>query len=334
LGNGGSDRFLYLLAMPAIFAKAPGKIILLGEHAVVYGQPAIAVPVNQVQAKAMVTPNPQNQPGLIILDAPQIHLLADLNGLPSNHPLAAAVRLTLAHIGAAHPPALTIRVTSTIPIAGGLGSGAAVSVAIIRALSDYLGSPLPDDQVSGLAYEVEKIHHTHPSGVDNTVITRAKPVYFQKGLPIEVFDIRTPFTIVIGDTGVAAQTSDVVQDVRCRYESEPEKYARIFNSIGELTCLAYHAITDGENHGLGGMMNANHELLVEMGVSSPELNALVQAARQAGAAGAKLSGAGRGGNMIALVNPEHAETVSAALKTAGAVNTIITTIQTQIGMIE
>jgi mevalonate kinase len=105
------------------------------------------------------------------IQAPAIGLDASLNDLPPEHPVAAAVNGVLSTLGATRPPACSLRITSTIPVASGLGSGAAVSVAIIRALSAFLGHPLRDEQVSALAFEVEKLHHGTPSGIDNTVIT-------------------------------------------------------------------------------------------------------------------------------------------------------------------
>ncbi len=91
-----------------------------------------------------------------------------------------------------HTPSFTIQLDSTIPIAAGMGSGAAVTVAIIRALSAFLGKPLPNERISEMAYEIEKIHHGTPSGIDNTVVTFQKPVYFQRGEPLQTLTPRSP----------------------------------------------------------------------------------------------------------------------------------------------
>ncbi|MBN2149347.1 MAG: mevalonate kinase [Anaerolineales bacterium] len=310
--------------MPAFSASAPGKIILFGEHAVVYHRPAIAVPVCQVSAKATVMPNPRGQTGMVRIQAPDIHLDALLADLPDQHPLAAAVYATANALGAAHIPSCTLRIKSTIPVAAGLGSGAAVSVAIIRSLAAYLGHPLPEESVSKIAFEIEKIHHGTPSGIDNTVVTYARPVYFIKGQPIQQLRVGKPFTIVIGDTGIASLTAKVVGDVRKAWQKHKAEYEAMFDSAGAIADSARQAIEKGSLESLAPLIDANHGLLRKMGVSCPELEALVQAARKAGALGAKLSGGGRGGNMIALVNPERAEHIAAALKQAGAVNTVIT----------
>ncbi|OGO72652.1 MAG: mevalonate kinase [Chloroflexi bacterium RBG_19FT_COMBO_56_12] len=313
--------------MPAFSASAPGKIILFGEHAVVYNRPAIAVPVEQVSAKAIVTADLRGTAGSVKILAPDVGLETQLSDLSPTHPLAAAINSTTSALGVSRIPACTIKITSTIPVAAGLGSGAAVTVAILRALSAYLGHPLPDEQVCQLAYEVEKIHHGTPSGIDNTVVTYARPVYFIKDQPIEQLHPRLPFTIVIGDTGIQSPTAVAVGDVRKAWQQRKDEYEALFDSTGAIAVSARAVIEGGMTELLGPLMDANHGLLRKIGVSCPELDLLVQAARSAGALGAKLSGGGRGGNMIALVTPNSADKVAAALETAGAVRTIITQIR-------
>ena len=317
--------------MPAISASAPGKIILFGEHAVVYGQPAIAVPVTQVQARAMIFARPDRPRGWINLQAPDIDLDTQLDDLPSDHSLALAVQGVLEATNITQPPAMTIRIASTIPIAAGLGSGAAVSVAINRALSEFLGQPLPNEHISALAYEVDKLHHGTPSGIDNTVITFEKPIYFTKNgdggnEKMETFPVAKQFTIVIGDSGVSCPTAATVGDVCKAWQEDELLFQGLFESIGKIVIQARRMIENGDIATLGLLMNENQYLLEKMDVSSTELERLIQAARQAGAYGAKLSGGGRGGNMIALAPNESAGQIASALIGAGATNTIITTI--------
>lgn len=315
--------------MPAITSTVPGKVILFGEHAVVYGRPAIAVPVHQLQARAVVQADLRGPSGSVRLEAPDIGLSAGLDELRQDHPLRLAIRLVLQELGVEGPPASTVRVTSTIPVASGLGSGAAVSVAVIRAYATFLGHVLPIERVSALAFEVEKIHHGTPSGIDNTVVAYAMPVYYVRGSPgrIEPFQAAAPFTLVIGDTGIPSPTRRAVGDLRLAWEREPEPYERLFDAAGEIAERAREAVEAGRPLEMGPLMDENHALLQQMGVSCRELDHLVQAARRAGAQGAKLSGGGRGGNMIALVEPDRAEAVAQALREAGAVRTIITTIR-------
>ena len=300
---------------------APGKVILFGEHAVVYGRPALAAPVMQVRATATVTPGP-TRGGLIVeaLDlGEQIPLTA------AGHPLAEIARLALRELGLDEPD-WRIAIRSTIPIASGLGSGAAVSAALARAIGSAAGRPLSPAQVSAIVFEVERLHHGTPSGVDNTVIAYEQPVYFVRGEPPTPFAIGGRFTLVIGDTGVASPTKIAVGDVAAAWRRDPEQYESLFDAIAGIVGTARAAIAAGRAEALGPLMDENHRLLREMGVSSPELETLMAAARGAGACGAKLSGGGRGGNMIALVTPATADAVADALTTAGARRVIVTDI--------
>lgn len=315
------------------FASAPGKIILFGEHAVVYGRPALAVPVTQVHADVEIIDSSRTG---IWIDAPDVNLHAELNTLPSDHPIASVIHSFLFLSRLSSFPHLDIKITSTIPVASGLGSGAAVTVALTRALSSHLNHPMTDDEINAFAYEIEKLHHGTPSGIDNTVVTYARPVYFVKDPPsharrgaggeVETFKVGSPFTIVIGDTGISAPTKESVGDVRKLWETDKARWERVFDSVEGIAEKARHTMESGEWQLLGELMNQNHILLQQMTVSSPELDTLVSAARNAGALGAKLSGGGRGGNMIALVGHEKAEEVASALMTAGAKRTLTTTV--------
>ena len=313
---------------PVSRASAPGKIILFGEHAVVYGRPAIAAPVSQIRAKATVTHSSSNNCYLI---APDLNRHDRLQDLPEDDALARAAWLVLEAAGLAQPPDVTIRVSSQIPIASGMGSGAAIAAAIIRALAQHLNRPnlQSNETVSALTYEVEKIHHGTPSGIDNTVVAYEQPIWFVRQSPknlIEPFKVATPLRFVVADTGVRSSTKVAVGDVRRQYNQQPAKFARIFDECGRIAQAARQAIEAGDIDKVGHLMTENHAWLQKMTVSSPELDELVEAALQAGALGAKLSGAGRGGNMLALVADEGMERqVSAALQNAGAAS-ILTTV--------
>jgi mevalonate kinase len=313
--------------MPVIFGKAPGKIILFGEHAVVYGQPAIAIPVMNVCATARVLPLLTEEAGKVRVQANDIQLDALLRDLPEDHPLAAAIRTTLQEITPDHTPSFTLQLDSNIPISAGMGSGAAVTVAIIRALSAFLGQPLPDERISALAYEVEKLHHGTPSGIDNTVVTYQKPVYFQREEPLQTLSIAQPTFWVIADTGEKTPTKETVASVRESHESDPEGYQAVFDAIGAIARQARQALTAGDLVQLGELMNENQRYLEQILVSSPALESLIDVARGSGAAGAKLSGGGRGGNMIALVAPQKTQQVATALQAAGAVRVITTVLR-------
>jgi mevalonate kinase len=296
----------------------------------VYNRPALAVPVTQVHVDVEVLDSPRAG---IFINAPGIDLHAELDSLPVDHPIASVILKLFQHFDISSPygrgqgEGLNISITSTIPVASGLGSGAAVSVALIRALSAYLSRSLTDAEVNSLAFEIEKLHHGTPSGIDNTVITYNRPVYFIKGQPIQTFKVGKPFTIVIGDTGIPALTKESVGDVRRLWLRDTVNFENYFNEIAQIALIARRSIESGKPELLGELMDHNHALLQSLTVSSPELDKLVQAARDAGALGAKLSGGGRGGNMIALVEQAKANAVADELMSAGAKRTIITEIK-------
>ena len=182
--------------------------------------------------------------------------------------------------------------------------------------SAYIDYSMTNEEVNSFAYEIEKLHHGTPSGIDNTVVTYARPVYFVKDHQIEAFTVGEAFTIVIGGTGISAPTKESVGDVRKLWDSDKEKWEGVFDQVGDVANKAREAIENGMLNQLGKLMDHNHALLQEMTVSSPELDALVSAVKNAGALGAKMSGGGRGGNMIALVDKENAETVAKSLAQA------------------
>jgi mevalonate kinase len=231
----------------------------------------------------------------------------------------------------------------------GEGSGAAVATAVVRTLAAHLGQQLPPAEISTLVYASERRFHGTPSGIDNTVIAYEQPIWFVRTgvggwepgvgvsspqlptpnsqLPIiEPIAIAAPFTLLIGDTGVRSATRLAVGEVRTRWQAEPQRYEALFDQIGALVDRARAALAAGDLTSLGPLLSRNHELLQQIGVSSPELDALVAAAQLAGALGAKLSGAGWGGVMLALVTPETRARVAGALEHAGAKRVIETTV--------
>ena len=304
--------------MPAISSIAPGKIILCGEHAVVYGKPAIALPVEQVHSKTVILPLPTAPEGEVRIVAPGIGLQTTLDKLDEKHSLRLALMLIQKEFGMTHLPACEIRVTTTIPIASGLGSSASVTVALTRAVAQFLGHPLPDEVVNQIAFETEKIHHGTPSGIDNTVITYRSPVYFRKGQPMERMTIKHGFTLLIAVTGMPSSTAQMVKLVHQHWLERPNEIDACFSKIGEICQKVYQVLRTADLNKQAHLLTDNHEILKEIGVSTPELDTLVDAALQAGAGGAKLSGGGGGGNMITIVDENSISKVSESLSRAGA----------------
>lgn len=301
-------------------ASASAKIILLGEHAVVYGQPSLAAPLSALRTYAQITTSPCGSGlKLVAADLDNQEIVVDVSSQTSDNPLAAAAHMLLNHLGCP-PPDATITLHSDIPIASGMGSGAAITTSLFRALLYVLNKSITDNELNDLVYQVEKIHHGTPSGIDNTVIVYEQPIYFIRGKSIERLIINKPFTLLVGDTGVSSSTKIAVGDVRNLYNSNMELMTEKFNRIGELVSAGRRAIESGDFNLLGHVMSENHQLLQDITVSSPMLDRLVDSAQRSGALGAKLSGAGRGGNMIALVSQEKIDSVKKALLEAGAVH--------------
>lgn len=320
--------------MPAISASAPGKIILVGEHAVVYGQPAIAIPVTGVRVKVVALADPLGPVGQVWVDAPQVGIDSPVESLPDEYPLRVVLQEVKNTLGISSLPAMRIKISSTIPKAAGMGSSAAVTVALVRAVSAFLGHPFDDQVVNQIAFNVEKLHHGTPSGIDNTVVTYAQPVYFIRGQPIQFLQVTQPLNLVIADSGIESSTAETVAGVRHRWQSQTDHYQNLFNRIGNISQKARILLENGPVASLGELLTANHHLLQSLGVSIPALDRFVEAALAAGAFGAKLSGGGGGGNVIALVTGPQAPAVSQAFLAAGARTTIITTIhptQTEAG---
>jgi hydroxymethylglutaryl-CoA reductase len=200
----------------------------------------------------------------------------------------------------------------------GLGSSAAFAVAIVRAFDRLLGLSLDDKRVNEIAFDCEKLAHGNPSGVDNTLATFARPILFRKGDSFQVEELqleRTP-PIVIACGHQPGVTHEQVAGVRARYEAHPAAYAAIFEQIDGLSIAGAKALVAGEYAELGQLMNIGQGLLNALGVSTPELERMIEIARQAGATGAKLTGAGGGGSIVAAC-PGTERAVVTALRSAG-----------------
>jgi mevalonate kinase len=298
-------------------ASAPAKSILFGEHAVVYGQPAIAVPLPSLRAHALVQVHENGDAGQIQVVSRDLDRQLWLHESDPGDPLAAIVRLTLDELEFQPGSPLLITIDSDIPVSAGLGSGAAVSIAIARALAAFAGAELAPSTASRLAFQIERIHHGSPSGIDNTVIAYEQPVFYVRDQALQPFSLQTPLQLVLADTGQRLGTAEAVAGVRSRREQNPDEYDLIFDQIGKLTEQAHASLLTGSHSALGPLMNRNQELLRSIGVSSSKLDRLIQAALEAGAPGAKLTGAGGGGYMLALVDQESSERVRVALQAAG-----------------
>lgn len=301
--------------MAAISQSACGKAILLGEHAVVHNQPAIAIPLSRQRVKVSVEPQIIAPTGKIRVIAPLLGFDVDVASLPENHPIFQAVRLTLAEVGALQTPSCNLRISSTLPFSSGLGSSAALAVAITRALSEFLGHPLDPNAVNKIAFESEVYVHGKPSGIDNTVVTYEKPILFQKGKEIEFIEPAKTFFFVLADSGVHKSTWNTVANVARQLEENPARIQPMLEEIGQLALQGKLALLDGDTASLAKAINQNQEILDELDLSCPELDFLIEKAIKAGALASKLTGGGKGGHMLALVEEDSLESVLETLQT-------------------
>jgi len=315
--------------MPSTFTSVPGKSILFGEHAVVYSYPAIAVPLESISFMITLSPRPNENNSIIINEELGEYLL--LEDLKPEHTYRKAISAVLQGLKLTRLPALEIRLSSTIPIASGLGSSAAFAVCLVKALSSFLGFKLTDEKINEIAYQMEIFQHGTPSGIDNTVIAFNKPVFFRKGYPPKFLKIGAPLNLVIADTGVRSLTKETVTQVRKFKQSDPSIADAIIQKIGEVVDSAKKEIECGNLNAIGSLMTENHALLMKLGVSGKELDHLVEVSLNEGALGAKLCGSGKGGNIIAICDEKLAGSIKIALLKNGSTHCFISRIKETAG---
>jgi hydroxymethylglutaryl-CoA reductase len=290
-----------------------GKIILLGEHAVVYGRRAIAAPIPlAIQAR--------------VEDAREgVELLIPRWGIEQRldfkakrpQSFAKSMSRVLAALGL-EDRGMRIEIFPNVPRAMGLGGSAALAVAVIRAIDLHFKLGLSEERINELAFECEKVAHGTPSGLDNTLATYGEFMLFRNGEQPqrEIIEVNQPLPIVIGMSGIESLTARTVARVREAWQKNPTLYDRIFDEIDTLAGNGLEALKSGDYETLGEMMNVCQGLLNAMQVSSWELEELIQVARNHGAVGAKLTGGGGGGSIIALC-PDDSARVARAIREAG-----------------
>jgi mevalonate kinase len=293
-----------------------GKVILFGEHFVVHGVPGIVSAIDSA-TDAEVT---QTGNELFIKDERKA-----AKGYAEEKRLQQieSIERMLTKMGLDPKLPLKIWVGGTLPGFSGLGASAASSVAIARAIAEELSLKFTDEQVNQIAYEAEKAYAGNPSGIDNTAATYGGFMWFKKntaGGPdnVERLRISKPVEIVIGSTGKVANTKAMVAGVAERKNKNPEKYGQIFKQAEKLAFAGRKALESYDLKKVGELMNENQRLLHEIEVSSMELDLLVGIARKNGAFGAKLTGGGGGGCMVALTpGKELQERVAGAIEKEG-----------------
>ena len=281
--------------------QAHSKIILIGEHAVVYGYPAISLPLLEVEVTCKVVP----------AESPW--------RLYEEDTLSMAVYASLEHLNI-KDACIRCQIDSAIPEKRGMGSSAAISIAAIRAVFDYYQAELTHHVLEILVNRAEMIAHMNPSGLDAKTCLSDQPIRFIKNVGFTELKTDLSAYLVIADTGVYGHTREAIQVV----QSKGKDALPFLHALGELTQQAEDAIRQKDAEGLGQILSQAHLHLKEIGVSSPEADSLVETALSYGALGAKMSGGGLGGCIIALVATlDQAQELAKRLEEKGAVQTWI-----------
>ncbi|MGB9914628.1 MAG: mevalonate kinase [Candidatus Bathyarchaeales archaeon] len=294
-----------------------GKVILFGEHFVVHGVPGIVSAIDSAtEAEVKKAPG-----GITIKDERR-----GSKGYTEEKKAQQieSIERMLKTMGIESKIAsFSIWLGGSLPSFSGLGASAASSVAIARAISEEFGLGLSDERINEIAYEAEKAYAGNPSGIDNTAATYGGLLWFKRNMAggpniIERLSIQKPVEIVIGSTGIVANTKAMVEGVAERKKKNPQKYDALFRQAEVLAFEAKKALQDFDLKKVGELMNENHRLLQEIEVSCKELDFLVDLARARGALGAKLTGGGGGGCMVALTpGQELQEKVARAIEKEG-----------------
>ena len=292
------------------------KAILLGEHSVVYGHPAVAVPLHDLQMRAAAAP----------ATGPSMLRSLDYSGpIGDSGPRFACIARAFEaarEFSGSLDRSFVITTRSDFPHERGLGSSAAAAGAIIRAVLDACRRDASTSELFALTQTAEKVAHGRPSGLDAAATCSPCPIRFQGGQMRPLSQRIERAHLVIADSGVHGSTREAVGALRRRYEEDTGTVGPLIGSLGALTRTAIAALNDGDAPALGAAMNRAHAVLAELGLSLPILDGLTGAARRAGALGAKLTGGGLGGCTIALADgPGTAERIRAELERAGAAAT-------------
>ena len=295
-------------------ASAPGKAILFGEHAVVYGKPAIAMAINKRTCVKVLDTHNDN----ININVTDLGITGsidfDKRTIISDSSKKGILKYILESLKKTHDGSgLEINIDVNIPIGGGLGSSAAVTVATIAAVSAYNEMNLSREEIAKYAHEVELEVQKSASPLDTTISTYGGLIYLEKDAEdIVQLDIDYDIPVVIGCTDTRGNTGKLVEAVRIRRDIYPEIIHPVIDSIETITEDAKKAILNNDKKRIGELMNINHGLLDALGVNTKELSSMVYTARNAGACGSKITGAGGGGSIIAYC-PEGTEKVISAI---------------------
>lgn len=303
-------------------ATAPGKIILTGEHFVVYGEPALVMAINR---NVHVTVKERSDRLMRVTSTlgfvgtfEGTKFKPEKGGAEARRiltPIKVSAQAALSHLK--EDSGLNIEVDSNIPVAVGLGSSGALAVATVAAVGKLFGVDFTEREVIRLSLEAEKFVHVNPSGIDQSISAKGGVILYKRGEGASSLDIEPMIPIVIGNTGIRRNTGKLVDGVRERRNRFPSLMTPLIHVAGELTVQATEALRRGDLKKMGELMDVNHGLLTSIGVSNEVLDRLVHASKRGGALGAKITGAGGGGCIIALSTMDKRESIAKAIHEAG-----------------
>jgi mevalonate kinase len=296
------------------------KIILIGDHSVVYGYPAIALPLPGVALTVHMQERPTGFGQILhsrYYDGPLDRALAELDGMKQ------LIERLLQYFEA-YQLNFEMTIHSALPAERGMGSSAATGIAIIRAIFDFFKRPIAHNALLKWADFSEGLIHGTPSGLDAATVSANTPIWFIKGQLPQQVAINTSGYLVIADSGIKGRTGAAVALVRQHVTDDPTHFKPLLQQLGQLTTQVKTELTTGDLKQLGQHLNLAQRNLKELGVSSAALDQLIATARQHGALGAKLTGGGQGGCMIAIcADKASANNLATQLKAAGAIETWI-----------
>jgi len=297
--------------------KSHGKTIIMGEHAVVYGYPAFAIPL--LSTPVIVKMKQSNENSLI-----SKYYAGKIDKIPDS---LSGVKFLINLLDQELNDSkvnYTISIDSGLPIARGMGSSAAIAAAITRAFFDFFDKELNHQELLDYVNKSETVTHGKASGLDALTVSSESPIKFGKNVAPKHFNFNSDGFIVIADSGIKGRTKETVADVRTMYDREPERIGSYLQQLGDYATKASDYLVKGNLKQLGLIFSLANEVLTKLDLSIPKVDRLINAANHAGSLGSKITGGGRGGCIICLArNLTSAQMIQKALIKSGAEQTWI-----------